>query len=285
MNPAPAPRIGLHAPPTEVEEKGSSILKALALLEGVIGGSRPMTMADLATALGLSKPTAHRIAVLLEREGFLERHPMSRRFIVGPRLIDLSIKALQASVQHGHCHAILKELSDVVGETCNLGMMVGNEVVYLDRVEAAWPLGLSYRPGSRVPIHCTAIGKMFLSRMPRPQRDALIRDVVLQRFTDNTITDPDALTVALERIRAEDAAIDDQEYLVGVVCVAVPVLGPRRKLLAAVAASAPVARLPVDKARAQIPILRDAAARLSKAFAASARSRPDADADEECLTA
>lgn len=256
----------------EADDKGSSILKALSLLEGVIGGTQPMTMADLATALGLSKPTAHRIAVLLDREGFLQRHPLSRRFIVGPRMIELSVKALQASIQHGRCHAILKELSDAVGETCNLGMMVGNEVVYLDRVEAAWPLGLSYRPGSRVPVHCTAMGKMFLSRMPRPQRDRLIRDITLRAYTDRTITDPDLLAAQIDRIRGDEAAIDDQEYLVGVVCVAVPVLGPRRKLLAAIAASAPVARLPVEKARAQVPLLQAAAARLSQAFASEVNS-------------
>src|SRR3546814_7940826 len=90
----------------------------------------------------------------------LKREPGGRRLIEGDRLVQLALKVLEAAAKRAPRHAILKSLSDAVGETCNLGVLAGHEMVYLDRVEAQWPLGLRFEPGSRVPLHCTAIGKM-----------------------------------------------------------------------------------------------------------------------------
>ena len=138
--------------------QSSSAQKVLAILEGVAGEKKPVASSEAAAALGLPKPTAHRIAVSLEREGFLQREPDRRRFISGPRLIDLATATLEASTLLGPRRAILQSLSDEFGETCNLGVIAGNEVIYLDQLEAEWPLGLSFRPSSRVPLHCSAIG-------------------------------------------------------------------------------------------------------------------------------
>ncbi len=245
-----------------------STAKALGILEAVVASARPASIAELSSLLGLSKPTGHRIASTLEELGFLKREPGTRRFIEGDRLVALALSVLEAAAKRGPRHAILQALSKEIGETCNLGVLAGNEVVYLDRVEAEWPLGLRFEPGSRVPAHCTAIGKMFLSRMETRRGRQFVRTVPLRRYTDNTITDPDRLLKELERIREHDVATDNQEFMSGVVCVAVPVLGPGNRMCAAVALSAPEARLTLEQALDHVPALRRAAKQLSETFVA-----------------
>ncbi|MFQ5764241.1 MAG: IclR family transcriptional regulator, partial [Rhodospirillales bacterium] len=214
------------------------------------------------------KPTGHRIAKVLEEQGFLGREPGTRRFVEGQRLVELALKVLSAFAQRAPRHAILQALSEEVGETCNLGVLAGNQVVYLDRVEAVWPLGLSFSAGSRVPLHCTSIGKLLLSHQPRRQRQRLITSVPFKRYTENTITEPDRLMAELERIREHDAATDNQEFLAGVVCVAVPVAGPGGRICAGLAISAPEARLTLAEALRHVPTMRNAAARLSETLSA-----------------
>ena len=250
-------------------EPTTSALKALAILEGVVYQGGPVSIARLADALGMAKPTAHRIAVSLERQNFLQREPGTRRFIGGPRLVELSVGALEASTRQGSRRAVLQALCDQTGETCNLGALAGNEVVYLDRVETQWPLALRFRPGSRVPIHCTAIGKLLLAGMPRRRQDRIIRQVPLKAHTGATITDPAALRRELDRIREQGFAIDNEEFLAGVVCAAVPVAGPRRRRYGGLAVSAPAARMDAGKARGHIPALRRAAGLLAESFSAT----------------
>src|SRR3546814_11202252 len=96
-------------------------------------------------------------------------------------------------------------------------------MVYLDRVEAQWPLGLRFEPGSRVPLHCTAIGKMFLSHMPEQQRKEFVQTITLRRYTGNTITDQEALLVELRRNQEAGIATDKQEFMSGVVGGAAPI--------------------------------------------------------------
>jgi len=248
-------------------EPTSSALKALAILEGVVNERRPVSIARLAEALGMAKPTAHRIAVSLERQNFLQREPGTRRFIGGPRLVELSVGTLEASTRQGARRAVLQALCDQTGETCNLGALIGNEVVYLDRVETQWPLALRFQAGSRVPVHCTAIGKLLLAAMPRRGQDRLLRQVPLKAHTGATITDPAALRRELDRIREQGFAIDNEEFLAGVVCAAVPVAGPRRRRYGGLAISAPAARMDAGKARDHIPALRRAAGLLAESFA------------------
>ncbi len=141
-------------------------VKAVAILEAMATARRPLGVSELGALLGLPKPTAHRIVRMLETEGLLQREPGSRRFVPGARMVQLGLGIVAASMLRGPRHAILEALSQKIGETCNFGVMTGSHVVYLDRVESAWPFGLRFEPGSRVPLHCTSMGKLFLSQLP-----------------------------------------------------------------------------------------------------------------------
>jgi DNA-binding IclR family transcriptional regulator len=242
---------------------GGAALKVFTVLETVASLARPMSVSELAVLLGVPKPTMHRIVRQLDTEGLLQREPHSRLYGPGPRLLAFAMDAVRAAMRFAPRHAVLEALSAKVRETCNFGMMAGNAVIYLDRVEAAWPFGLRFEAGSRVPLHCTAMGKLLLSMLPRRRRDDLIAASSLSRYTENTITDPDGLRRELDAVRKRGYALDNEEFLAGVVCLAVPVRDRTGATCAALAISAPEARMSVAEAVTHLPALQAAADDLS----------------------
>src|SRR5262249_39104148 len=177
--------------PSPAEQPGKTYptVKAVAVLEAMATARRPLGVTELGALLGLPKPTAHRIVRMLESEGLLQREPGSRRFVPGARMVQLGLGIVAASMVRSPRHAILEALSKEIGETCNFGVMIGSHALYLDRVESAWPFGLRFEPGSRVPLHCTSMGKLFLSQLPTQKRALLLRSIPLYRYTENTITE------------------------------------------------------------------------------------------------
>lgn len=258
-------RRGAGKRPAESEQLGKVFptVKAVAILEAMATAKRPLAVSEIGVLLGLPKPTAHRIVRMLENEGLVQREPGSRRLVPGGRLVRLGLELVTASMQQAPRRAILEALSQQVGETCNFGVIAGSHVLYIDRVEAAWPFGLRFEPGSRVPLHCTSMGKLFLSLFSPRKRALLLESIELHRYTDNTITDPARLEEEVQKIKRSGASIDNQEFLAGVVCVAVPVHGRTGQPVAAIAVSAPAARMTVEKATQYVPLMKAAAARLS----------------------
>ena len=257
-----ATRRGSSPPPAQ-SVTGGAALKVFAVLECIASAQRPLAIAELAAMLAVPKPTMHRIVRQLDAEGLLQREPHSRLYSPGPRLLSFALGTVRSSMRSAPRHAVLQALSEKVGETCNFGMIAGNAVLYLDRVEASWPFGLHFEPGSRVPLHCTSVGKLLLSVLPRRRRDQLIRAIPLARYTENTITDPKKLHIELEDIRKRGYSIDNQEFLAGVVCLAVPVRDSKGVICAGVALSAPHARMSVEEAVGHLPALFAAAEQLA----------------------
>jgi DNA-binding IclR family transcriptional regulator len=261
-----APR-GRRRAQGNAREIGGTMAKALGILEHIAENrGRPAAVADISSVLGVSKPTGHRIAATLEEMGYLKRDPVARRLIEGDRLVRLAFNVLTTAASRSPRHSILEALAEATGETCNVGVVAGNQVAYIDRVESRWPLGLRFEPGSRVPMHCTAIGKLLLSTMSPKQRERFLSSALLARYTHNTITDPAALRRELAQIRKRKISTDDQEFMSGVVCVAVPIVGWNGRVCAGVALSAPHARLTLEQALDYLPPLQEAARKLSESF-------------------
>jgi DNA-binding IclR family transcriptional regulator len=201
---------------------------------------------------------------MLEREGFLQRELDGKRFVPGPRLNRLALSVIAGSGLRAERHAILHAVSTEIGETCNVTVPDGSEMHYVDRVETHWPLRLQFPIGTRVPLHCTASGKLFLSSLPNARRKRLLTRLALDRRTARTLTEPATLEAALMRIRKEQLGTDDEEFVDGMVAVAVPVTDPRGRLIATLATHAPRQRMTLEAARRHLPALRRAAAQLSE---------------------
>ena len=253
------------------EQKLGATARSFAILERVANSPTPVDVLDIIASLKLPKATAYRLVDWFVTQGYLSREPGRRRLIVGPKLASLAFGALASSMRNDAPHLVLQRLVHTLNETCNIGTLLNGEVVYLDRVEAEdWPLRLHYTTGSRVPLHCSAIGKLYLAMAPSPRRRRLLQSLELRRFTEQTITERARLDAELRQIRKEQVSFDRQEYLAGVICMAVPIIGKHGELLAALAIQAPEARMNVQTARRHLPKLRSAATELAHVFQTTA---------------
>lgn len=255
----------LAQPADRVDPSASgSAERSLRLLALLAQEGRALSLAELTARLALPKGTTHRLCTQLMASGFLARDVDERLFVAGPALRQLAFDTLNHGVVRGLRHQVLAELVSEVGETCNFTTLDGMQVLYLDRVEAQWPLRLTLDVGSHVPLHCTASGKLFLAHMPKAKRNAVIDRLALPRLTNNTITEPDALRAECERIAKRGYASDSEEFIAGLVAVAVPVLDQGGQQRAALAVHAPTARMQLDDAVQRLDALRRAAQRLGK---------------------
>lgn len=244
---------------TDAVPAGSAILRAIRVLETIAASAAPLQLADLCRALELPKPTVFRILSTLEHAGLVVREPGSKRYQCGSRLCALAGSVLLHSPMFATRHAILEELVEQTGETCNLTIPNGNTVMYLDRVETAWPLRIALSAGSSVPLFASASGKLFLAAMPRRTRDRLLRQSPMVRYTPKTLVEVPRLVAELDRVCEQGYATDDEEYLVGICCLAVPVRDADERTVAAVAMHAPISRLRLAEAMQFLPQLQAAA--------------------------
>ncbi|GAB7524161.1 IclR family transcriptional regulator [Paraburkholderia sp. 2C] len=242
-------------------------LRAFSLLEHLIAANGPVSLADIAHDIDLPKASLHRMLASLEAGGLVIREPGQKNaYVIGPRLSQLGLGVMMHSGARRLRHAILGRLVADLGETCNLTMLHETEVLYLDRMEAPWPLRLDLKPGSHVPAYCSASGKLLLAMLPRDERSALIRAMHFHRFTANTLTDPELLESELDRIAHKGIAVDNEEFVVGIACVAAPVIDEQGQCIAAVAVHAPVSRTPLPRALEFVPRLQEATKELATTF-------------------
>jgi DNA-binding IclR family transcriptional regulator len=211
---------------------------------------------------GVPKPTLHRMLQQLESAGMLQREGDGRHYSTGVRLRRLAEQLLLNDTRHGARHAVLRQLVAEVGESCNITALSGSEVLYLDRVETPAPLRFYLHPGSRVPVHCSASGKLFLAQMSPAQRRRLLAGVPLEAYTPHTLTDFEQLEAELERVKAQGYALDQEEFLPGLRCIAV-LVGSGGRSNMGVAIQAPSMRMDQAKALQYLPALQRAAAALA----------------------
>jgi DNA-binding IclR family transcriptional regulator len=121
--------------------------------------------------------------------------------------------------------------------------------------------------GSRVPLHCTASGKLLLAYMAKPARDRILAALSYKSYTPSTLADRKALEAELARIRKAKYATDNEEFHAGLVCVAVPTKSPGGRPCAAIAVHAPMSRMPLERAVEYLPLLRKAAEAMEGTFA------------------
>jgi len=247
----------------ESNQSNAAALRAFRILDYVAEQPDGCTPTQVVTALGLPKQTVHRIIAQLKLAGLLLREPGSQRVQLGARLMRFAENILM----HGHAsrerHAILQSLVDDIGETCNLTALAGTHIVYIDRVETAWPLRVMLAPGSHVPLHATATGKLLLALLPKVQRERLLRVLPLRALTPATIVDVRALRREIEETRRRRIGINRNEHLSGLIAVAVPVMLDRQRACAAVAVQAPVGRMTLDELLDCVPRLQTAADRIA----------------------
>lgn len=232
--------------PTRDTAAGSAMAKALALLEVVSASAQGLTLTDAAQAAGMPRQTAHRALRQLLDLDVLARDPATERYVCSRRLRRLSATVLGSVGSEAYSRRLLQQLVSELRETCNIGVLDGTEVLYVDRVECDWPLRVQLQAGSRVAVHCTALGKLLLAHVMPGRLRRLLDELPLPALTPHTLRTPAQLSEALQMVRRQGYAINQEEDSLGLNALAVPIRDGRGRVVAGLAVHAPVARMPLD---------------------------------------
>jgi DNA-binding IclR family transcriptional regulator len=263
-----------HLEPVEHVGDEARTLRPLAVLEQLAAAGQSYTLSQLAARVHIPKATLLRLIDSLETQGYVTHIPDSRGtdrgIALGPRAAQLALATLANNTFTRGCRSLLRSLVDVIGESCNLTALDGDTVLYIERVETAEPLRLHMQAGMRVPLHCTASGKLFLSQMSIAERRQILNRLTLTRKTNRTLTDPGLLAAELDRLAARGIGIDNEEFVLGMVAVAVPIVDATSgRVLACLAAHAPTARASLNDLLEAVPRMREAAVKLASLIDAS----------------
>jgi len=241
--------------------KGSSITRALDIIEAVVQADHALSPADLAYLLDIPKPSVHRLLQQIQAEGYLQTN-MRGGIVPSDRLHKIAMGVIYAGRHKAQRQAILRQLCETLDETCGIAMPDGIDMVYYDRVQSSWPLQLHLPVGAHVPMWCTASGKLYLSSFSKARRGQIIDSLALKRMARNTITDGEQLEEALKQTRLRDIGVDNEEFVDGMVACAVPVNDHDGRLIACLFAHAPTIRKSLEQLLEFEPALRHAAEQL-----------------------
>lgn len=214
-----------------------SLARGLRILEILAESSNGVSVTDLAAQLDLDKGSASRLVSTLANYAYAEKDAISRRYFLGPQVVSLSRSLLSRLPLREVAKPFLRELMEKTGECAHVGILAQGRVLYIDQVESPASLRVNAEVGSLSPLHCTALGKVFLAfdRGLLPQK--------LDRFTDNTLVSVESLRRNLEKVRQQGYAVDDEEFDPGVRCVAAPIFDYREKVIGSMGISGPITRM------------------------------------------
>lgn len=251
------------SPARNGKDPSAVLNRLIRMLEFIAESGRPVSVSELVRSLEIPKPSAHRICRILESMGILLRDPVAKGLLVGPRLSNLAMNATLASGNASVRRSILRSVTEKTGETCSLTILDGDELLFIDRVESESPLRLQLFPGSHVPLHCTSGGKLFLAFLPPEKRKRFLSASPLKRYTEHTITKPEALKRDLDKVKAQLLGTDDEEYVHGLIAIAVPVFDLKGRLCSALSINAPAARYSIKEIQRHVETLRQASRALT----------------------
>ncbi|MHB1162868.1 MAG: IclR family transcriptional regulator, partial [Chloroflexota bacterium] len=214
--------------------------------------------------VGIGRSKVHRLLDTLRFLSFVEQDPVSRKYRLGLRIFELAAAAASRFDLGPAARQSLQELVWATGETVNVGVLQGSEVLYVDSVQGFGPLRLEVDLGTRAPASVTALGKAILA-FESPERVERVLSKPLPAVTRNSITDPNRLREELHRTRELGHALDDEESFPGIRCVAVPLFDYSGAPIAAIAISGPAGRLPMSRLLDLVEPLRETAERISVA--------------------
>jgi DNA-binding IclR family transcriptional regulator len=232
--------------------------RALDVLEALAEGSGPLGVTEVARQVTTTKSAAFRILTNLERRGYVIKDTATTKYSLGARLKYLGERSLGTLELRQVARAAMEALHDRFQETVNLGVLDGEEVVYIDMLESQHGLRMAARLGARDSAHATALGKAILAFLPEAQRERLLHRR-LTRQTERTITDPVVLRRELERVRDQGVAEDLGENEDGARCLGAPIFDHTGAVIAAISVSAPESRLDDRRAADVAVALREAA--------------------------
>jgi len=212
----------------ETLERGLSVLSLFS------NDTSELTLTEISRSADINMTTSLRIASTLEGAGYLRRDPETKRYRPSIKVLQLGFSALRSMDIRQSARPYLERLSSETGETVSLAVLDGLEIVYVDRIRNRQIVGVVLGMGSRLPAHCTSMGKAILAYLPEGQLKTQLNGAALDACTGNTIVEIDSLAADLAKVRRRGYAINNQELAVGLRAVAAPIWGEHGQVVAAI---------------------------------------------------
>lgn len=247
--------------------------RALGILDYIGEASSGLTLIEISLCLQLHKSTVHRLLMILEQHGLVNRK--GNRYFLGLKLFILGNKVANDLDVRKFAPAYLQQLVSETGETAHLCTLDDGRVLYLEKVEASRTVRVPSNVGGRYPIHCGGAGKALLAFLPEEELDPILRDCTFEAFTQNTATSPEQLKRELSLVRARGFSIDNEEFEEGLKCIGAPVRDHTGNVIAAISIAGPASRISDDKIQALADSVINAANNLSYELGYSLKTQPE----------
>lgn len=241
-----------------------SLDRAMLLLKVVAGGNG-MSLTEIADASGQSASTAYRVLITLQKHGIVEFDEVNQLWHVGVEAFRVGSVFLGRTSLVEQSRSVMQSVVSQTGETANLAIVDGAEVVFLSQVETHEPIRAFFRPGTRGPVHTSGIGKALLAFFPQQRINEILKQTQLKAFTDRTITDEAALLAELARIREQGWSVDDEERNMGMRCIAAPIFNSFGEAIAGLSISGPSVRVAPEQDVRLGELIKSAAHEVTKA--------------------
>lgn len=262
MQDAPMPG---KAKPEKDSEYLSTLERGLKVLRAFDATHPEMQLSEVAQVTGLSPAVARRCLNTLVQLGYVAQ--FGRKFLLRPEVLSFGTAYLSSMNVEQVILPPLQKLRDDTGDSASMAVLSGTDILYVAHVSTNRRIRLGATVGTRFPVHATSLGKVLLAFQPAPVIAQYMADVSLQRFTERTVTSPDAMEQRLQSARETgyDSALDELDY--GIVSVAVPVFDASRNAIASINCSTSTTRISQDElVRTRLPMLREAAAEIGNAL-------------------
>jgi IclR family pca regulon transcriptional regulator len=215
-----------------------SLERGLAILAAFRSGRPLIGVSDLAREIGLSRSTTHRYIATLAGLGYLQQDGATRKYRLGPRVLDLGFSAINSMDLREVAAPHLQQLSDETGHTVNMAVLDGPEIVYIERCRTSRAgqrdIDLNLHVGSRLPAYCTSMGKVLLAGLAPETLRAVLKQTQLHQRGPNTLTQKADLLAELARVREQGRAVNNEELAYGLRSIAVPVRAQSGEVVAAI---------------------------------------------------
>jgi len=239
----------------------TSLGRGLVVLSVFSQHPREVTMSQISTETGISRAAVRRVLYTLEKLGYVGEQ--GRGFVLLPRVLGMGGAYVASSSMTAAAQPVLDALRDDVHESCSLGVLDGDDVLYVARAETVRIMSIGLRAGSRLPAYCTSMGRVLLAALPHDTLESYLERNPLRPRTERTVTRMDEFLDTLDRVRRDGVALVDQELETGLRSIAVPVHARSGAVVGALNIGTQAGRVSLGVMQSQLlPRLREAAQRL-----------------------
>ncbi len=228
-------------PGHETVEKSNSVksvMKAFLIMDE-LDKSGELSIGELSEKLHMDKATVHRLINTIKESGYVDQNPNNKKYTNSLKLLAMGNRVMDKTGIKHISRAYIEELAEKTGETVNLGIRVGTKIFYIDKLESSSTIKVGQSIGTNVPCYCSGLGKVILAFSEENIAKEILDSVSFEKFTDHSIVDREKLMEELAKIRANGYSVDDEEYVIGLICFGAPIFDFHGNPIAAMSVSCP----------------------------------------------